>query len=130
MRFNTRTVSRRRHIAVSTAIATIATGVASWAGVTLGAGTAGLIGAAGAGLAYGVGATAIATKGFKGGGGSGPGFQMPQMPAAPKLEDASKKAQLRAEERKRQMARSKSVMTNPLGLKDEAATVRKKLLGG
>jgi len=56
--------------------------------------------------------------------------QMPNAPQAPKLEDASKQAQLRAEDRKRNMARSKSVMTNPLGLKDEANVARKKLLGG
>jgi len=55
---------------------------------------------------------------------------MPQAPAAPKMEDASDKARLRAEERKRAMARSKSVVSNPLGIQDEANVARKKLLGG
>ena len=61
---------------------------------------------------------------------SGQGMQMPQAPAAPKMEDASDKARLRAEERKRAMARSKSVVSNPLGIQDEANVARKKLLGG
>lgn len=56
--------------------------------------------------------------------------QMPASPAVPKLEDASAKANLAAEERRRAMARSKSVNTNPLGIQDEANVARKKLLGG
>jgi hypothetical protein len=79
------------------------------------------------GAAYGAYALGKAATGGKGG---GFGMQMPMSPKAPKMEDASKMAQLRNEERKRAMSRSKSVISNPLGLKDEAATVRKKLLGG
>jgi len=56
--------------------------------------------------------------------------QMPQAPSAPKQDDASKKAALTLEQKKRNMARSKSVQTNPLGIKDEAEVARKKLLGG
>lgn len=118
-----------RGFVVSSAIATIATGLASWAGVGLSATAAGAIGAAGAGAAYGIGATALA-GGMGGGKSSMPSIQMPGMPSAPKIEDASKNAKLRADERKRAMARSDSIMTNPLGLKDEANVVRKKLLGG
>ena len=97
----------------------------------------------GGAAAWGAGAlatTAIAGAGVAGGmmlGGMGNkqkqigGAQQAQMPNAPKIEDASKKAQLAADERKRAMARSKSVQTNPLGLKeDEANVARKKLLGG
>ena len=59
-----------------------------------------------------------------------PQVQMPASQAVPKLEDASAKANLAAEERRRAMARSKSVQTNPLGIQDEANVARKKLLGG
>jgi hypothetical protein len=88
--------------------------------------------AVGAGLALagagaGIGISALA------GAGKDKGQQQAQMPAAPevpKIEDASAKANLAAEERRRAMARSKSVNTNPLGISDEASVARKKLLGG
>ena len=51
-------------------------------------------------------------------------------PEAPKMEDAQAKAKARADEQRRAAARSKSVKTNPLGIKDEAQVARKKLLGG
>ena len=51
-------------------------------------------------------------------------------PEAPKMEDANKKAQKQAEDQRRAAARSTSVKTNPLGIKDEAVVARKKLLGG
>ena len=102
--------------------------------------SAGLWGGAaafGAGLAT---TAAVAGAGVAGGmmlGGMGkqkalPGQQMPNMPNAPKLEDASKNAKLAADERRRAMARSESTQTNPLGLKDEdkANVARKRLLGG
>lgn len=56
--------------------------------------------------------------------------QMPQAPEAPKMADASKLAKDSAMDRMRAASRSKSVMTNPLGVKDEAEVARKKLLGG
>ena len=55
--------------------------------------------------------------------------QMPTAPKAPKMADASKIAQQQATDKKRAAARSKSVKTNPLGIKDEADVVRKTLLG-
>ena len=55
--------------------------------------------------------------------------QMPATPAAPKAVDAAKIAQQQATNRSRAMARSESIKTNPLGLKDEADVVRKTLLG-
>ena len=54
--------------------------------------------------------------------------QMPKAPTAPKQADSAKIAQQQATDRARAAARSKSVMTNPLGTKDEATVVRKKLL--
>lgn len=85
--------------------------------------------AAGIGLAAGAAGMGIGSMMSKDKGAGG-GFQMPAAPQAPKLEDAADKAQLRADERKRAIARSKSVVSNPLGLQDEANVARKKLLGG
>jgi uncharacterized membrane protein YebE (DUF533 family) len=56
--------------------------------------------------------------------------QMPSAPSAPKQSDAAALAADRLEDKKRAMARSQSVMTNPLGVKDEATVARKTLLGG
>jgi hypothetical protein len=56
--------------------------------------------------------------------------QMPNAPEAPKISDAAAAAAGRLEDKKRAMARSESVMTNPLGVKDEATVARKTLLGG
>jgi len=56
--------------------------------------------------------------------------QMPQGPTAPTQDDAAAKASLIQDEKRKNMARSTSVKTNPLGLKEEATVVRKKLLGG
>lgn len=85
---------------------------------------AGGLALAAGGIGAGLGAMASKDKGSSG------GFQMPQAPAAPSIDAASDKAQLRADERKRQIARSKTVVSNPLGLADEATVARKKLLGG
>jgi len=111
-------------------------GVFTSIGVALGVSASMWGGAAAFGAgALAVGAVAAGSYALAGGfsgkdqGGS-QGMQMPQAPDAPKLGDASKKANEILEERKRNMARSKSVMTNPLGVKDEANVVRKKLLGG
>jgi hypothetical protein len=57
-------------------------------------------------------------------------LQMPKAPMAPSFQDAAKIAQQQAEDKRRSMARSTSVMTNPLGIKDEAEIVKKKVLGG
>jgi len=56
--------------------------------------------------------------------------QMPAAPKAPKMEDQAKLAQQKAMDKKRSAARSESVKTNPLGIKDEATVAKKKLLGG
>lgn len=90
-----------------------------------------------AATAGGVAATAgVAAAGF----GLAGMFQQPKSPdmpksdlkapTAPKMEDAAAKAQKQAEDQRRAAARSKSVQTNPLGIKDEAEVARKKLLGG
>jgi len=55
--------------------------------------------------------------------------QMPAAPAVPDMKDATAVAKQQAMERQKAAARSDSVMTNPLGIKDEAEVVRKKLLG-
>jgi len=81
------------------------------------------LGLAGAAAGMGLGAMMSKDKGTG-------QMQMPQAPAVPKMEDASKMAQLRADERKRAMARSKSVVSNPLGVQDQAQVARKTLLGG
>jgi hypothetical protein len=88
--------------------------------------------AVGAGLALAGAGAGIGAAALMGGGKKQetPAVQMPASPAVPKLEDASAKANLAAEERRRAMARSKSVQTNPLGVQDEANVARKKLLGG
>jgi len=88
--------------------------------------------AVGAGVVGGVAAAGFGLAGLMSGGSKQKQLtnQMPSAPSAPKLEDASKAAQMKADERKRAMARSKSVHTSPLGLKDEANVARKKLLGG
>ena len=92
-----------------------------------------------AATAVGLGATALAGAAGYGAysmmsGGKKPDqqqqFQMPATPAAPKMSDASKLAQQQAMDRRRAAARSDSVKTNPLGIKDEAEVARKKLLGG
>ena len=80
-----------------------------------------------AGAGVGIGASALFGGKNKS---SDMAAQMPATPAVPKIEDASAKANAMAEERRRAMARSKSVQTNPLGINDEAAVARKKLLGG
>jgi len=56
--------------------------------------------------------------------------QMPKAPDAPKMVDQRALAQKQATEKRRSMARSQSVKTNPLGIKDEAQVARKQLLGG
>uniref|UniRef100_A0A6M3L2Q7 Uncharacterized protein n=1 Tax=viral metagenome TaxID=1070528 RepID=A0A6M3L2Q7_9ZZZZ len=56
--------------------------------------------------------------------------QMPAAPSAPKQSDAAALAAQKLQDKKRAMAGSESIMTNPLGLKDEATVARKKLLGG
>lgn len=55
--------------------------------------------------------------------------QMPQSPKAPEQKDAAAAAKARLDEKRRSMARSKSIKTNPLGIKDEAEVARKRLLG-
>lgn len=91
--------------------------------------TSTLLIAAGAGLAAGAAGIGVGAMMGKDKSASS-GFQMPQAPQAPTLEAASDKAQMRADERKRAIARSKSVVSNPLGVQDEATVARKKLLGG
>ena len=59
-----------------------------------------------------------------------PKFDTPKAPEAPTQKDAAAAANKRLQDKKRAMARSKSVKTNPLGLKDEADVARKRLLGG
>jgi len=111
-------------MAIFTAIGT-ALGLSGAAATLAGVGVTGGVAAAGFGAATMMG-------GFGGGKSSGGGMQMPEMPSAPKMQDASKNAKLAADERRRAAARSDSVQTNPLGLKDEdkAQVVRKRLLGG
>jgi hypothetical protein len=46
------------------------------------------------------------------------------------MADASKAAAAKLENKKRAIAANETIMTNPLGLKDEAAVARKTLLGG
>jgi len=58
------------------------------------------------------------------------GASMPTAPVKPDTKDSAAIAQQSATDKSRAMARSKSVMTNPLGIKDEATVARKKLLGG
>ena len=53
----------------------------------------------------------------------------PKMPEPPKVEDAAAKAQAMADERRRAAARFQTVHTSPLGLEEEAAVAKKKLLG-
>ena len=55
--------------------------------------------------------------------------QMPTAPVKPVQADAAKLAQQRITDKKRAAARSKSVKTSPLGVKDEAQVARKTLLG-
>lgn len=112
-------------MALFTAIGT-ALGASAVAGTGLfGASAAATIGA---GITAGVGATAFSMM-------NQPKqsqqqqAQMPSAPEAPKMADASKIAQQQATDRQRAAARSESVKTNPLGIKDEAEVVRKKLLG-
>lgn len=84
-------------------------------------------------VAAGAAATAVVSMsgGFSGGSGQKQlANQMPGSPTAPKLDDAAARANKIQEEKRRNMARSTSVQTNPLGLKEEATVVRKKLLGG
>ena len=89
----------------------------------------------GAGIIAGTAAAGVAGGMLLSGSGkqsSSGGMQMPEMPSAPKMQDASKNAKLAADERRRAAARSDSVQTNPLGLRDEdkAQVARKRLLGG
>ena len=88
--------------------------------------------AVGAGLALagagaGIGISALSSSGKKQDSG---GFQMPQAPAPPSFDASSEKARLAAEDRRRAMARSKSVNTNPLGIAEDATVAKTKLLGG
>lgn len=55
--------------------------------------------------------------------------QMPTTPQAPAQVDAAKIAQEKVADKRRAAARVTSVQTNPLGVRDEAQVVRKKLLG-
>ena len=89
-------------------------------------GTSTLI-AAGLGIAGGIGVSMLMNQDK---GSDMPQSQMPQAPKAPKIEDAQAKADARLTERQKAAARSTSVKTNPLGIKDEAEVARKKLLGG
>jgi len=53
----------------------------------------------------------------------------PQMPKAPKVEDAEAKAVETANVRRRAASRSQSIMTSPLGIGQEADVARRTLLG-
>jgi len=55
--------------------------------------------------------------------------QTPQMPELPKVEDAAKQAKARQTQKRADIARSKSVFTNPLGITEQAETARRSLLG-
>jgi len=108
-------------------------------GAALGASTAIAAGSTiSAAMATGIGVTALAGAGtaayFMSQGGKDDKYsgqvQMPNAPEAPKMSDAQGLANQRLIDKKRAMARSESVMTNPLGIKDEATVVRKTLLGG
>jgi len=55
--------------------------------------------------------------------------QTPQMPELPKVEDAAKQAKARQTQKRADIARSKSVFTNPLGITEQANTARRSLLG-
>ena len=106
-------------------------------GSALGASTAVAAGATtSAAFATGLGATALAAGVGYSMYASGqkpkmemPNMQMPTTPVAPKTEDAAKIARDKLTNRQRAVARSKSVMSNPLGIDDEANVARKKLLG-
>ena len=117
----------------------------SMIGAALGASTVVAAGATvSAATAVGVGATALAAgtvgysmyssdqqmKAAKSAASARDQAQMPAAPVAPKIDDAAAIAQQKLSERQRSAARNESVMTNPLGLKDEATVARKKLLGG
>ena len=77
------------------------------------------LGAAIGGAAYGIGAAQNKPK---------QEAPMP-MPEAPKVEDQSVKAENVVDEKRRAMARSKSIYTSPLGIADQANVVKKTLLG-
>lgn len=51
------------------------------------------------------------------------------MPEAPKVEDEAAKAAAAAREKRRGMARTKSIYTSPLGITGEAQVAKKTLLG-
>lgn len=93
--------------------------------------TSTVLAVAGAGLlgaGAGVGLTSLMSGNKQESGSSA--FEMPAAPAAPTMDNASEAARLKAEERRRSIARSKSVSSNPLGLQNEAEVSKKKLLGG
>jgi len=94
----------------ATGIAATATGVGVTAAV------------AGAGYA----AASMMSQGDKD---SGYDFQMPSTPKAPEKKDAAAIAQKKQSKLRAAAARNTTVMTNPLGVEEEAKEVRKKLLG-
>ena len=106
-------------MALFTSIGT-ALGLTGLAATAAGVATVGAIGAGGFALASMMGGDKKSDTGQ---------IQMPATPAAPKQADASALAKQQAMDRQRAAGRSESVKTNPLGIKDEADVVRKKLLG-
>jgi hypothetical protein len=114
-------------MALFTAIGT-ALGATSAAAFTTGLGATALAGGAIGYSMYSAEAQKAELKKAQGAGMA----QMPQSPApvAPTMDDAAKAAAMKLEDKKRALAANETVYTNPLGLKDEAAVVRKTLLGG
>jgi len=82
-----------------------------------------ILGATALAVGAGVGATALA------GGFNRPASPSVSMPQAPKMGDASAKAQAMGLKRAKAMGRQESIQTSPLGIAGEAEITKKKLLG-
>lgn len=97
--------------------------------------TAGVAGPVTAGVATAAGVAGVATVGAGIYGVTQMGKQQTQMPQAPtatlapKPEVAAQTAQAKVTEKKRAMARSRSIYSSPAGLAGEATTAKKYLLG-
>jgi len=82
-----------------------------------------ILGATALAIGAGVGATALS------GGFSKPKSPSVAMPQAPKMGDASAKANAMSLKRMKAMGRLESIQTSPLGIAGEAEITKKKLLG-
>lgn len=85
-------------------------------------------------FATGLGATALGVGAGVAAAGASGAFEKKKspsvsMPQAPKIEDATAKAQATSLKRRQAVGRNESIQTSPLGISGEAALVKKQLLG-